>query len=105
MAQTPDFTVVDNPSESRFEARLPDGSTAVVVYKLLSSGLLIDHTEVPQQWEGKGVAGKIARDVLADVRARGLMVLPVCPFFSGWIANHPEAHDLVHPHYRAALGI
>lgn len=97
--------VVDNPAENRFEAALPDGSKAIVTYKVLATGVLIDHTEVPEQWEGKGIAGQLAEQVLTDIRGRGLLVLPVCPFFAGWIPRHPEFHDLVHPHYKRALGL
>lgn len=33
------------------------------------------------------------------------LVLPVCPFFSGYLQKHPEWSDVVHPTYRGILGI
>ena len=37
---------------------------------------------------------------LADARARDLLILPVCPFFSAYLQKHPEYADVVHPTYR-----
>ena len=42
---------------------------------------------------------------LKSARERGLLVLPVCTFFAGYIKRHPEEHDIVHPDYKTALGI
>ena len=42
---------------------------------------------------------------MAFARERGEQVMPVCPFVAGYIVKHPEFHDLVHPAYRATLGI
>jgi hypothetical protein len=34
-----------------------------------------------------------------------LVILPTCPFFSGYLKKHPEYADQVHPTYRAMLGL
>ena len=39
------------------------------------------------------------------LRERGETVMPVCPVFALWLKKHAEAHDVVHPSYRSALGI
>lgn len=39
-------------------------------------------------FEGRGVAGRLVRDALDDVRSQGRAVLPVCPFVTGWIRRH-----------------
>jgi predicted GNAT family acetyltransferase len=51
------------------------------------------------------VGGALVRHAMAFARQRGQKVLPVCTFFAGYIARHPEFHDLVHPQYRKALGL
>jgi predicted GNAT family acetyltransferase len=60
---------------------------------------------VPEAFEGKGVGGQLARAALAYAREHELKVIPTCPFIAAYITKHPEHHDLVHPNFRARLGI
>ena len=82
-----------------------DGQTSVVTYNLIEGGLMVTETLVPEALEGRGIASRLARHVLADVKARGLVILPVCSFFAGYLKKHPEWAEVVHPTYRATLGI
>lgn len=104
MTDKPSFDVVNNAEAGRFEVRLGD-DIAYAEYRILENGILFPHTEVPPAFEGKGVGGLLVRTALAFARERGAKVMPVCPFFAAYIAKHPEYHDLVHPLYRATLGI
>lgn len=104
MSETGDLQVVNNEAEGRFEVRLGD-QVAYTEYRLLKTGILFPHTEVPPAFEGQGVGGKLVRAAMAFARERGELVLPVCPFVAGFITRHPEYHDLVHPNYRGALHI
>jgi hypothetical protein len=45
----------DNPSMSRFEMRLSDGSLAVASYKVEDGGVVVLQTEVPQELSDPGV--------------------------------------------------
>lgn len=99
-----EFTVVNNTDAGRFEVEL-DGHVAWAEYRVLASGVLFPHTEVPPALEGRGVGSALVRAGLDFARAQGLKVMPVCTFFAGWIRKHPEAHYLVHPDYRPALGL
>lgn len=96
--------VINNADAGRFEATV-DGRTAYTEYRLLASGMLFPHTEVPTALEGRGVGSALVKAALAFAREKGLKVMPVCPFVASWIRSHPEAHDLVHPDYRPALGL
>lgn len=100
----PSFEVIDNAEAGRFEVHL-DGEVAFAEYRLLESGILFPHTVVPPAFEGKGVGGAMVRHAMAYAREKGMKVIPVCAFFAGYIAKHPEFHDLVHPDYRKALGL
>jgi predicted GNAT family acetyltransferase len=103
-----DPEITDNRETHRYEL-VVDGQTAVVQYNEVGGetggGLLISETLVPVPLEGRGIASRLAKHVLTDIRNRGLVVLPTCPFFSGYIQKHPEWADIVHPHYRTALGL
>ncbi len=91
--------------EARRYALDIDGLTAVVTYNLVEGGLMVTETLVPQSLEGRGIASRLARHVLTDVKNRGLVILPVCPFFAAYLKKHPEWAEIVHPAYRTSLGI
>jgi predicted GNAT family acetyltransferase len=102
MSLDPDIR--DNEEARRYELTV-DGETAVVIYNPVAGGRLITETIVPVPLEGRGLASRMARHVLADLKAKGLVILPTCPFFSGYLKKHPEYADQVHPTYRAMLGL
>jgi predicted GNAT family acetyltransferase len=101
---TIDPDIRDNAEARRYELEV-EGETAVVTYNPVEGGLLISETLVPQALEGRGIASRLAKHVLADIRGRGLVILPTCPFFAAYLKKHPEHADIVHPGYRAALGL
>ena len=96
--------VVNNEAAGRFELTL-DGHTAYTEYRKLASGIMFPHTETPSALEGRGVGSALVRAALAWARDQGQPVIPVCTFVAGYIARHPEHHDLVHPDSRKALRI
>ena len=98
--RVPALTVSDAPGSSRYEARLEgeDDLAAIVEYRLGSGSIAFLHTEVRPDLEGQGVGGRVAAGVIEAARARGLKVIPRCPFIAAWLARHPEHHDiLLHP--------
>ena len=99
-----DAEIRDNTDAHRYELDT-DGVQSVVTYNLSDQNLMITETLVPQALEGRGIASRLAKHVLSDARERGLLVLPVCPFFSSYLQKHPEYAEAVHPTYRGILGI
>ena len=100
----PQFEIRDNAQMHRYELAL-DGDMAVVTYNLSQTNLMITETLVPARLAGRGLAGRMAEYVIADAKNRGLLILPACPFFASYLRSHPEHADVVHPRYRATLGI
>lgn len=94
----------DNASAKRFELTV-EGGIVYAEYNLTQGGVMITETITPIGLEGKGHASTLARHVLEDIKARDLKILPVCPFFSGWLKRHPEYAETVHPTYRQIIGI
>jgi len=99
-----DPEIRDNAEATRYELTV-EGQTAVVIYNKVAGGLLITETIVPIPLEGRGIASRMARHVLTDLKERGLVILPTCPFFAGYLKKHPEYAEVVHPSYRIALGL
>lgn len=94
----------DNTEARRYELAV-DGGVIVATYNLVDGGVMITETITPVGLEGRGHAGALARHVLADIQGRGLKILPVCPFFAGWLKKHPEHAETVHPTYRRIIGV
>ena len=86
--------VVHNPEKKRFEVEL-DGQIAVMDYIMAGSSSVFSHTEVPEAFEGKGIASKMARTALAYAKEEGKKVLPVCPYVAAFIGRHPEYRSQV----------
>ena len=57
--------------------------------------VIMVHTEIDSDFEGHGLATKLATFALDDIRSRGLHVVPLCPFIESYIERHPEYQDLV----------
>lgn len=86
--------VVHDTNAKRFEINL-DGETAYSKYLLAGGKIIIEHTEVPEALEGRGLAGRIVSTALDYARAQNLKVLPVCPFAKSYIGRHREYQDLL----------
>ncbi len=93
------LSVRDAPERHRYEA-VVDGRVAFAEYILRDAVITFVHTVVPAELEGKGVGSAIAKGVLEDARARGLSVIPRCPFIHAYISRHAEYLDLVDASYR-----
>jgi len=84
----------DNTALSRFELDA-GGVMAFMNYRLRDGVITLDHTETPPQGRGRGIASQLTAGVLEIARARGLKVVPRCPFVRAYVAKHPEFGDLL----------
>lgn len=77
------------PERSRFTASV-DGAEGEVVYELREGEMVITHTRVPPEIEGRGIAGALTRAAFDHARSAGLAIRPVCSYAAGWARRHPE---------------
>ncbi len=82
--------VVDNPEESRLELRA-DGYLAELVYHRYDHRLVLVHTEVPPELEGRGIGGVLVTAAIDLASRAGLTLVPLCPFARSWLQRHPDA--------------
>ena len=64
-------------------------------YRLEPPTIVVTHTTVEPEFEGKGVGSQLVRFLLDDARSRSLKVVPLCPFVRSYIRRHGEYADLV----------
>ena len=87
-------TARNNEAEGQFEVEI-DGKVGVTQYRLKPGRMIVTHTEVPPELEGRGVGNTLARAALDYARSEGLKVVPRCAFVSAFIRRHSEYQDLV----------
>ena len=81
---------VENEGESRFELTV-DSFVAFVQYKIGKSGhWYLVHTEVPEQVKSLGVGNKLVRETLNLLEAKGVKIVPTCPFVRAFMKRHEE---------------
>jgi predicted GNAT family acetyltransferase len=81
--------IQNNPDESRFELVI-DGEMAIVEYMIAGKNIIFTHTEVPPQFEGKGIGNRLAKYVLDYAQQHGYKVQALCPFIAAYVRRHPE---------------
>lgn len=83
-----------NPEARRFEATV-DKLLCRCDYRMHGNTMMLVHTEVPPQLEGRGIASLLVRAAFDHARENGLDVLPVCSYVSAWTRRHPEVESLL----------
>jgi hypothetical protein len=83
----------DNAQRHRFKLDA-GGHVAFSEYQRAGNVLTIMHTEVPTEFNGRGIGSALVRGILDLARAQGLKVVPRCPFVAAFMDRHPEYADL-----------
>ena len=89
------IAVADNAGETRYEIRVDGELAGFVTYRLRSGLIELVHTEIDEEFEGRGLGRQLISFALNDARKRGLAVLPFCPFANDYIKRHRQYADLV----------
>jgi uncharacterized protein len=86
---TQDIEVKHNVAEKRFEVQLGD-KMAFIQYDTAGNKIVFLHTEVPPEFEGQGIAGKMARFALDYTIQSGHKIQAFCPFIKSYLQRHTE---------------
>jgi predicted GNAT family acetyltransferase len=89
-----DLAVRNNRAEQRYELDI-GGHVAIAAYDRRGDAIAFTHTEVPDALAGQGIAGRLVKAALADVRAQNVKILPICEYVAAYIDRHPEEQDLL----------
>ncbi len=95
--------VTDAPEAKRFEARVDGKLAGFIQYEMRRDAVVLVHTEVLEEFEGKGVGSVLVRRVLDDIRARDGKIIPTCPFVAEYIRRHQDYLNVVAPAFRRAV--
>ena len=56
---------------------------------------IIDHTEVDEEYGGKGLGKDLVKAGVEYAREKNVKVIPLCPFAKKVIAKTPESQDVL----------
>ena len=90
-----DFDIVREVqgSKGRYVIRA-NGEEAELTYSIASPTLVIaDHTGVPDSFRGSGAGLALVERLVADARAEGFKIMPLCPFVNAQRKRHPDWAD------------
>jgi predicted GNAT family acetyltransferase/glutaredoxin len=88
-AEPPDVQVRDSRGESRYELVREGEVIGHATYRLEGDRLVVPYVEVDPQHEGRGYGSTLCAGLLDDARARGLTVVPSCPFLAWYMERNP----------------
>jgi predicted GNAT family acetyltransferase len=90
-----DIAVEENDSKGRYVYRGGEDLAEMTFSKAGARLVIIDHTEVPAAFRGQGVGQALVARGVADARAAGKKILPLCPFAASQFRRHPEWADVL----------
>jgi uncharacterized protein len=83
--------VTDRTERHRYEIREGGKLAGYSRYRDEDGRRVFLHTEIKEDFEGRGLGRVLAQEALSDTRRKGLEVTADCPFISSYIREHPEA--------------
>ncbi|HEY8575816.1 MAG TPA: GNAT family N-acetyltransferase [Devosia sp.] len=93
-----DLTVVreESGNRGRYVIHLAPGFEAEMTFRKAENGTItIDHTGVPREYEGRGIAAKLVNKAIEDARAEGFKITPLCSYVVAQFRRHPDWSDLL----------
>jgi len=71
------------------------GHPAELTWHALGPLRVADHTFVPPEMRGRGVAQLLVEALIADAREQGFRIVPQCSYVAAQFRRHPEWADLL----------
>ncbi|GGU98786.1 N-acetyltransferase [Streptomyces litmocidini] len=94
-AATPVVRRVD--PRHRYEILVDGERAGLTAYRDRDDRRVFFHTEVDEAYAGRGLASILVEQALADVRASGMRIVPVCPYVAKFLKKHEEFADITDP--------
>ena len=95
----PDFEVHRDDARHLYHAEIDGHQARILFAPIAGPGHILDfqHTQVPIELRGRGVADALVRHALDDVRSRGERIVATCPYVKAFLVRHPEYQALTVP--------
>jgi predicted GNAT family acetyltransferase len=90
-----DPRITHRAERHRYDMELDGKPAGQIAYRLQGDVIDLLHTAVEPQFEGQGLASKLAKFALDDARSRGLKVKASCQYIRKYLERHPEYNEIV----------
>ena len=92
---SPTHHVRDCPQRERYELVVDDRIVSIADYSLDGDVVVVPHVETDPSLRGQGMADRLMRGMLDDLRTRERRIRPICSFAAAYVRAHPDDHDLL----------
>ncbi|HWI97161.1 MAG TPA: GNAT family N-acetyltransferase [Solirubrobacterales bacterium] len=99
------IAITDDTDSQRYVIRVGGKRAGLLQYRLQPELIELVHTEIYEEFEGRGLGSQLISFALNDARERELAVLPICPFVNDYIQRHRQYVDLVPEGRRGDFGL
>jgi uncharacterized protein len=89
-------TTVTQESD-RFSISVEGQNVGFTEYADRDGQRIFPHTEVADEFEGRGLATILVNEALQTTRDDGLRIVAVCPLVAAFVKKHHEFDDVVDP--------
>ncbi len=84
----------EDASKGSFFIEFEGQKVAEMTYsKAGTDRIIIDHTEVGDELRGQGAGKQMVEKAVAYARAKGIKIIPLCPFARSVFDKNPELRD------------
>ena len=93
-----EITHSGSEAQGEYRAVVP-GSDKVgrLTWRARGDARIADHTLVPPEIGGRGVAAALVDALVADAKEQGFKIVPQCSYVEAQFRRHPEWSDLLAP--------
>lgn len=86
----------DETNRGAYRAELAGADRpAELTWRAMGPLRIADHTFVPPEMRGQGVAQVLVEALVADAREQGFRIVPQCSYVAALFRRHPEWADLL----------
>jgi predicted GNAT family acetyltransferase len=87
--------ITDDPVNRSYEITVDGAYAGLLVYELTGTRYALTHTYIEPSYRGQGLATRLVRHVMDDLRAKSTTATNYCPVIDAFLHKHPEYGDLV----------
>jgi predicted GNAT family acetyltransferase len=90
-----EITSHGDEARGEYRAHVP-GSEKIgrLTWKARGNARIADHTIVPPEIGGRGIAAALVERLVSDAREQGFTIVPQCSYVEAQFRRHPEWADL-----------
>jgi predicted GNAT family acetyltransferase len=92
----PEIIRENHVSHGAYRVEVPGSERgAFLTWKARGEARIADHTYVPPEGRGLGIAAALVDALIADARAEGFRIVPQCSYVEAAFRRHPEWADVL----------